>query len=334
MQSLPISSHVKKIAILFIFITIVGILGYMLIEGWSFPDALYMTLMTISTVGFNEVHPLSPAGRFYTNFVIVIGVGAFLYTMAMFAEYIIAGHFHGALERRKMKKKIDAMDGHYIICGFGRVGFQVAQELQGDNAKFVVIDNNSKAVKHCNELGYLIIEGNASEDEVLRDAGIMTAKGLVTATDSDADNVYVTLSAKSLKSKLFVVARATNDEAEHKLLKAGADRVISPYRLGGHRLASLLTRPTVVEFMDVVMQKTDIELLMEDIHIGATSSFAGKTIVEARAMCVGGINILAVKKGIKGLTASPSPDTLIERGDTVVVLGTREQLKELEDISI
>ncbi len=333
MQALPLSSHVKRIAILFILITIIGILGYMLIEGWSFTDALYMTLMTISTVGFNEVHPLSPAGRFYTNFVIVIGVGAFLYTMAMFAEYIIAGHFHGALERRKMKKKIDAMDGHYIICGFGRVGFQVAQELDRDNVNFVVIDNNPKAVKHCIDLNYLVIEGNASEDEILREAGIMRARGLVTATDSDADNVYVTLSAKSLKSKLFVVSRATNDEAEHKLLKAGANRVISPYRLGGHRLASLLTRPTVVEFMDVIMQKTDIELIMEDIHIQASSAFSGKTVLEARTMCIAGVNILAVKKGVKGITASPSPDTLIERGDSLVVLGTREQLKELEDIS-
>ena len=233
-----------------------------------------------------------------------------------------------------MKKMIDALNGHYIICGFGRVGYEVAQELQKDNAKFVVIDNDLRAIKRCLDLDYLTIEGNASEDEVLRDAGIMKARGLVTATDSDADNVYVTLSAKSLNSKLFVVARATNNEAEHKLLKAGADRVICPYRLGGHRLASLLTRPTVVEFMDVIMQKADIELIMEDIHIGASSSFAGKTLIEARAMCVAGVNILALKKGIKGVIASPTPESVMERGDTVVVLGTREQLKEFEDFNL
>ena len=333
MHPLSISKHIKKISLLFILIIIIGILGYMVIEGWSFTDSLYMTLMTISTVGFNEVHPLSPAGRFYTNFVIVIGVGAFLYTMSIFAEYIIAGHLHGALERRRMKKKIDALRGHHIICGFGRVGYEVAQELHKDNVEFVVIDSSPEAVKHCSDLNYRIIEGNASKDDVLREAGIMEAKGLVTATDSDADNVYVTLSAKSLNNELLVVARATNDEAEHKLLKAGADRVISPYRLGGHRLASLLTRPTVVEFMDVIMQKTDIEFIMEDIHIRENSSFADKTMVEARAMCVAGLNILALKKGVKGIITSPSPETLIEQGDNMVVIGTREQLKALEDIS-
>ena len=325
--------HVRKIVLIFFLINIIGIAGYMLIEGWPFLDAFYMAVMTISTVGFNEVKPLSDAGIFFTTIYIILGVGAFLYTMAVVAEYTVAGHLKGDLERRKMRRKTDALNDHFILCGFGKVGLQVANELLRENCTFVVIDKSPESVKRCMLYDFIYIEGNAAEDEVLKEAGIMRARGLVTATDSDSDNVYVTLSAKSLRADLVVVARATTEEAETKLIKAGADRVISPYTLGGKRLASLLIRPTVVEFMDVLMGAggSDIELLMEDVTISARSRFVGKTIVEARSKCIRGCNILALKKKDVGtMMPHPSAETVIEQGDCLVVMGTREQLRDVE----
>jgi voltage-gated potassium channel len=326
--------RLKTIPPLLIGITAFGVIGYMLIEGWSFFDSLYMTITTISTVGYNEVNPLTPIGRVFTIALIVLGVGVFFFIITIIAEYIIAGHLVGAIGRRKMKQKIGAYKDHYILCGFGRVGAQVAMSLEQEGVPIVVIDNDPESIKRCEQRGYAYIEGDASDDTVLREAGIDKAIGLVTATDSDADNVYVTLSSKSIKENLIVVARATTEEAGHKLLKAGADRVISPYSIGGKRLASLLLRPAVVEFLDVVMHDIEEELLMEDIFVRERSRFVGNTIVEAREKCAAGANVLAVKKkGAKRMLANPPADTLIEVGDHLVALGTKEQLKELERLS-
>ncbi len=326
--------QLKKIPALLIGVITFGVIGYMLIEGWSFLDALYMTITTISTVGYNEVQPLTTIGRVFTIALIVLGVGVFFFIITILAEYIIAGHLVGAIGRRKMKQKIGAYKDHYILCGFGRVGNQVAASLEQEGVSIVIIDNDPESIKRCVQKGYTYIEGDASDDAVLKAAGIDKAKGLVTATDSDADNVYVTLSSKSIREDLLVVARATTSEAGHKLLKAGADRVISPYSIGGKRLASLLLRPAVVEFLDVVMHDIEEELLMEDVFVRDGSRFVGNTIVAAREKCAAGANILAVKKkGAKRMLASPPPETLIEIGDHLVALGTKEQLKELERLS-
>lgn len=233
-----------------------------------------------------------------------------------------------------MKKEIDSLKNHYIICGFGRVGQQVASELKREGVPFVIVDNNPESVKRCAEEGYLYVQGDASDDDVLKEAGVERVKGLVTATDSDADNVYVTLSAKNLKNDIFVVARANTDSSEQKLYKAGADRVISPYGIGGRRLASLLLRPTVVEFLDVVMHSTEIELIMEEVVVHKKSPFAGATMADARVKCMTGANILAIKKkGDSKVIANPSPGVVIESGDRLVVFGTREQLKDLEGLT-
>ena len=210
----------------------------------------------------------------------------------------------------------------------------MAGVLDGERKPFVIVDNNPEALQHCNSLGYLFVEGDASNDEVLKEAGIFKAKGLVSAIDSDADNVYVTLSAKGIRDDLFVVARANLEGAEHKLRKAGANRVISPYSIGGRRLASLLLRPAVVEFMDVVMHSAEIELFMEEVVVHKRSPFVGNTMGNARIKCVAGTNILAIKKmGGEKMIANPATDTLIEEGDRLVALGTKEQLKELEGMT-
>jgi voltage-gated potassium channel len=326
--------QVKKIAILFCSITAFGVAGFMLVEGWSFFDSLYMTIITFSTVGFNEVHPLSPGGRIFTVVLIVLGVGTFLYMITSIAEFVVTGQLSGALGRRRMNKAIDALSNHYIVCGYGRVGTQVALELKREGVPFVIIDSNPDSIQACSAEGYIYIEGDASNDEILEEAGIFRARGLVTATDEDADNVYITLSARNLKADLFIVSRANLEKSEYKLLKAGADRVISPYSIGGRRLASLLLRPTVVEFLDVVMHSAEIELLMEEVMINDKSPFVGATMEDVRKRCAAGANILALKKkGGKKLVPNLSPETVVEMGDRFVALGTKDQLRELEGLT-
>ncbi len=323
-----------KIALLFFAVIATGVIGFMLIEGWGLLDALFMTVVTVSTVGYSEVHPLSSGGMAFAIILICFGVGTFLYAIMSIGEFIVRGAWTGTLGRRRMKKMIDAMKNHYILCGFGRVGQQVAVELDKEGVSFVVVDSNAEAVGVCAGAGHVFVEGDASNDEVLKDAGIERAKGLITATDSDADNVYITLSARGLKADLFIVARANTEKSEYKLLKAGADRVLSPYSLGGRRLASLVLRPMVVEFLDVVMHSPDVELFMEEVEVGGSSAFVGATITDIKERCAAGANILALKKrGEDRVAASPPPDTTIGEGDMFVALGTRAQLKELEGLS-
>ncbi len=326
--------QVRKIGILFFSVTAFGVIGFMVIEGWSFLDAIFMTVVTISTVGYREVQPLTGPGMVFAIVLIFLGVGTFLYVITSIGEFVVSGQLSGALGRRKMKKTIHDLNDHYILCGFGRVGQQVALELEREQVPFVVIDNSHDPIQECSLRGYLYVEGDASNDEVLKEAGIMKAKGLVTATDADADNVYITLSAKGLKRDLFIVARANMEKSEYKLMKAGADRVLSPYSIGGRRLASLLLRPTVVEFLDVVMHSEEIELLMEEVIVRESSPFVGGTMGEVRQRCTTGANILALKKeGGEKMIANPGPETLIDAGDRFVALGTREQLRDLEGLT-
>jgi voltage-gated potassium channel len=326
--------QIGKVALTFIAVTAFGVAGLMLIEGWGFSDALYMTVITLSTVGFFEVHPLSGAGRAFIIVFIIIGVGSFLYIISKIAEYVVAGHLRGALEKKRMHKKISALSGHYIVCGFGRVGQNVASELKRAGIPFVVIDITPASIARCVEVGYLYIQGNASEDDILKEAGIMRAAGLVTATDSDAENVYVTLSAKALRDDLYVVARASSDEAEHKLLKADADRVLSPYSIAGRRLAGMLLRPNVIELLDVVMHGENNDLKMAEILIRENSDFDGMTVGDARMRCTLGANLLAVKKASeRKIIPSPKGSVTLGKGDLLVALGTGEQLKELEGLT-
>jgi voltage-gated potassium channel len=326
--------QVGKIALLFFAVITAGVVGFMALEGWGLLDALFMTVVTVSTVGYSEVHPLSSGGMVFAIVLIFFGVGTFLYAIMSIAEFIVSGAWTGTLGRRRMKKTIDAMKNHYILCGFGRVGQQVAVEFVREHVPFVVVDNNAEVLGACIASGCLFIEGDASNDEVLKEAGIQRAKGLITATDSDADNVYITLSAKGLNSGLFVVARANLEKSEYKLLKAGADRVLSPYSLGGRRLASLLLRPTVIDFLDVVMHSEDMELFMEEVSVGEKSSFVGSTMMDINKSYTAGANILALKKkGEKKMLATPGPEIVIGEGDMFVALGTRAQLKELEGLN-
>ncbi|MFC1945675.1 potassium channel family protein [Chloroflexota bacterium] len=307
----------------------VGIIGYMIIEGWSFLDALYMVVITISTVGYSEINKLSVAGEIFTIFIIIIGVGGMLYTLTTVVQYFIEGHFTDILGRRRMKEKIAKLKGHAIVCGYRRVGREVARVFEREGVPIVVIDNNEESIARAVEDGVLYISGNATSDEVLRAAGIMKAKTMVAALGSDVDNVFVTLSAKGLCPDILVVARISDEESESKLLRAGADRIISPYRMAGRRMAMLAIRPLVVDFIDTTLQSHGHDYYLENIQVGTGSPVMGQSVSEALSCC-GAMAILAVRKAGGQLLTNPPNETKLELGDEVVALGTREQLRLLE----
>lgn len=315
-------------------VAILGIAGYMAIEGWSFLDAAYMTVITMTTVGYREVAPLSQTGMIFTLFLIITGVGSVFYAMTAIMAYIVEGQFQKAMGRFRMKGKIEHLRNHYIICGYGRVGQQIAREFIREGESFVIIDASPDSVERCAVDGFLHIHGDAARDEILLQAGIERAKGLVTAVDSDADNIYVTLSARVLRPDLNIVARANMEGTEPKLIRAGANRVISPYSIGGRRMATHLTRPLVADFLDTLMHSDRLELLLEEIEVGFHSPLANKNLVEARQAAASGASILALKKKTGEMVTELDDRTIIEVGDKLVALGTRSQMRALEGIAV
>ncbi|MGB2813878.1 MAG: potassium channel protein [Dehalococcoidales bacterium] len=315
-----------RVIILLLGVILAGTIGYIVIERWSFFDALYMTVITISTVGYEEVHPLSNGGRIFSSALIVGGVGIMLYSATALVQYIIEGHFPNIFGRRRMKEKIEQLKGHIILCGYGRVGQEAAKVFESEGVAFVIIDENEETIAKAIENGYLSLHGEATNDDILKEAGMQKAKGLVAALDSDADNLYLTLSAKVVRPELFVVARGSNEESEAKLKRAGADRIILPYRIGGRRMALLTLRPLVVDFIDTTMHSRKGELILENVKVTSESPLAGTTVKEGLGCC-GAMAILAVRKKDDKLIPNPPEDTLLEADDELVIIGTREQLR-------
>ena len=307
---------------------IVGPLGYVLIEGWSVFDAIYMTVTTLATVGFGEVHPLSTAGRTFTIGLIILGVGGVLYTLSAMMQYLFEGHLGRTWEQRRMQNRIDRLRDHYILCGYGRVGRQVALDFQESGVEFVLIDVNQASLDLASSEGYLCVRGDAASDETLRRAGIERARGLVTCVNDDAQNIFVTLSARALRSDLFIVARSNNDDAAPKLERAGADRVVSPYSIGGRQMAMLAVRPGAVEFVETVLHRADVELLLEDVAIAERSPLVGRTVGDLSQVAPG-VTVLAIRRK-DGLLTQPPPETDIQPGDDLVAIGTPTQLQALE----
>ena len=320
------------IALAILAIIMIGTAGYMIIEQWSFPDAIYMAVITLSTVGFQEVHSLSTAGRFFTIFLILGGTGTMLYAVTAIVQYLLEGNLENMLGRRHMKAEIAKLKGHTILCGYGKVGKEVARVFANEQTPFVVIESDEKAYNKATDDGFLCLNTNASNDEALKEAGIMNAKSLVAALGSDADNLYVTLSAKSLKPDIFVVARVDNEESEAKLKRAGADRTMSPYGVGGRRLAMMTFKPLVVDFVDTTMDRQGHEFTLEDVKIVKGSSIDGITVKESLRR-ISGAHILAIKKKSGYLITNPSLETILESGDELVLMGTRDQLKGLENFT-
>jgi voltage-gated potassium channel len=314
----------------FIIIVAIGVIGYMIIEKWEFLDALYMTVTTITTVGFREVFPLSEGGRIFTIFLIIGGVGGALYILTTIMGYLIEGQFDITLGRRRMKNKIARLKKHFILCGYGRVGEEIAQTFSEEGAPFVIISNNQEHVDKAEKEGYLAIFGDATDDDVLEEAGIKRAYGLVSAVGSDTDNTFITLSARELKPDLFIEARASNPEAEGKLRRAGADRVISPHAIGGRRMAMMALRPAVVEFIDTVTSGRGRELHLETVDVVSGSSLIGQTMGQAKDKA--GITVLAMRKQNGNLIPNPPDGDIMEEGDRLIIIGTKQRLGALEKI--
>ncbi len=330
------ASEIRTVAMLAlgaVLVLVAGTAGYMFIEGWSVLDALYMTVLGLTTVGFNEVHPLSPRGQAFTIVLVVVGVTLIGLGLRSLIEFLVSGTFTGMFRRRAVQKKVAELRGHYIICGFGRVGEAVAREFAANRADFVVVDSNPATVAQILESGHLGVEGDASQDETLLEAGIEHAIGLVAAVDSDADTIYVVLSARVLNPRLTIIARAASEESAGKLRRAGADKVISPYSIGGKKMATLMLKPMVSDYLEVVSRGGEIEFRLEEFALNGTCEVVGRSISDLDIRRATGATVLAVRRGATGqFETNPGPDLVLEETDVLIAIGTPADIGKLEDL--
>lgn len=315
-----------KAALLLVSVIFCGTIGYYFIEGWPLFDAFFMTIITISTVGYREIRPLTDIGRIFTLFVIFFGVGTLFYTLAVGVESMIEGHITNLFGKRRIMKELSKIKNHYILCGYGRVGQEIAKELHKSKVPFVLVEKNTEPASIAIDNGITTIRGSATEDDILIEAGIKKAKGLLTALPKDADNVFVALSAKTLNPDIFIVARAEEAETGKKLLHAGADRVVSPYRIGGRRMANLLVKPLICDYLDTVTHGHRLEYELEEVYLDKDSILIGKTIGESKIRDMTGALILAIQRDGE-FNSNPSAATSLRTGDYLLAIGTSEQLE-------
>lgn len=311
----------------------IGVAGYHWIEGWPMLDALYMTIITLSTVGFGEVHPLSPAGRMFTMGLIVSGGVFAAFALSNLAHFFFSGEWRTHWENQRRLHMLNQLSNHVIVCGYGRVGRNVVAELKAEGLPFVVIDLSTAKVALVEEAGHLVVHGDAAHESKLQEAGIARARGLVAAAKSDAENVFIVLTARSLRPDLSIVARADVEESEPKLLRAGANRVILPYHITGRRLVTMLVRPDVADFLDEVSHTSGLELLLEQIQIAPDSPLAGQTLAEVQTRHRLDVTVLACKHADGRWNTRPRGITVMEKGAQVIALGTIEQLQKLIELA-
>lgn len=325
--------HQLLSALLALFLVIlIGTIGfYFLGHDWTILDALYMTVISITTTGFKEVRPLSEIGKIFTIFIIIMGVGTIAYSGGRGVQLLIETQLFG---RRRMNKKVAELKNHYIVCGFGRMGKYICEELKQSKVPFVVIEQEDAKVEILKEMDYLFIQGNATIDETLMKAGIERAKGLVAVLTNDAENVFASLSAKVLNPKVFVVARAVQEETESKLKKAGADRVVKPYEIGGTRMANLLLRPGVVEFIDVIALGKGFDLTLEEIMVSPNSTLIGKTLAESPVRKDLNIMIVAIFRKDGKFIYNPQSSSTIQSGDRLIAIGEASKLPKLNQLCL
>jgi voltage-gated potassium channel len=326
---MPALRHLRKIGLLLVLVMAAGTAGYHFIEGWSWFDGFYMVITTLTTIGYQEVHPLSHAGRVFNVFIIVAGVSLLLLGVGLLSQALLEFELQSFFGKRRMEREISRLDGHFIICGMGRVGRSVARELARKPAPFVIIESSdAKRERFANET-WPVIAGDATLETTLREARIEHARGLIAATTTDATNLYIVLTARGLNPHLKIIARASEDAAEKHLLTAGADSVVSPYSFAGQRIAQSLLRPHVVTFLDTATTHLGMDLEIGEIHITPDSSFAGKTLETSRIRQERGVIVLAIKRR-DAMRFNPAPDERIEPGDCLIAMGEPAQLRELE----
>ena len=306
-------------------VLVVGTTGYLLL-GFGLLDAVYQTVTTVTTVGFTSSHQLGVGTKVFTVILILVGVGTALYTFSAVLEVLIEGHMRDLVRRRKMERDIARMSGHVIVCGWGRVGREVAQFLTSVGRQVVVVDRVSDRL---HEVPYASVLGDVTDDETLHQAGIERAATLVAALDTDSDNLYVTVAGKSMRPDLQIIARARNESSEPKLRRAGADRVVNPQQLGGDRMASFVTQPHVVDFVDIVMHDGTLEFRLEELAVSASSPLSGGTLRSAQLRDRTGALVLAIRRPDGAFVTNPSPEDVIKAGDVLISVGTAEQLGAL-----
>lgn len=325
----------RRFTFLFLAIALVlamGTAGFTLIEGYPAFDAFYMTLTTITTVGYAEIHELDRAGRIFNTFIIIFGVSTIFVAVGAMTQTIIEMEFAEVLSKRRNKRMISKLENHYIICGFGRVGRGAAAELQRSGEPFVVIDRNPERVERAANAGMLAIQADSTRDETLREAGIERARGLISALATDADNLFVILSAKGLNPKLFVVTRAAEEGADEKMRRAGADSVLAPYAIAGLRMAQSLLRPHVMQFLDLTTKNIGLDADIEQVPVSETSEVVSKSIRDLQIRRELGVIVLAILKRDGQMLFNPPAETVILGGDYLIVMGKPENLHRLEDL--
>ncbi len=316
---------------LFVGIILCGAFGYMFLEHLSFWDSMYLTIITIATVGYGDLVPVRAGGKVFTIFLLFAGAGLVMYTLSKITEAMVEGSLRKMLERRKMDKKIARLHDHFIICGFGRIGQVISEILEDAGRPFVVIERDPEVLREIDQLGYTLVEGEAEEDEILHVAGIERASGLIAVVSTDADNLFITLTARGLNPSLYILARSSGSKGTRtKLLRAGASKVISPYYIGARRMAQLLLRPTVTDFIDLAMYAGELGLKLEEILVSEKAVFADKNLMESGIRKRHDIIVVAIKRSGGDMLFNPKPDTMILPGDIMIVLGEADHIIALE----
>jgi voltage-gated potassium channel len=316
--------------VLLIVVVCGGTAGFVVIEGWHVFDAFYMTITTVTTVGYGEIHPLSRAGRIFNSGVIILGVATVLYTFSFLMARLIEGDLQARWARRRRERMLDDLTNHFIICGFGRIGQIVAREFTRQAVPFVIIERDLERMQAAIDLGYLAVEADASSEDVLRRLGIGRARGFIAAVSTDADNVFAILTARLLRPDLFIIGRAETEDAKAKLVRAGADRVLSPYQIGGLQLAQTALRPAVVDFVQLATSSDNLDLNMEQVQIAQGAALAGRSILEANLRQRFGVVVVGIQRASGNMEFNPSPESVMGVGDYLVVLGQARNLRELE----
>ncbi len=307
-----------------------GLFIFLVVEGWNLLDSFYQVVMTLSTVGFMEVHPLSDRARLMVSFLILMGVGSFAYLVGAFTQVVVEGRLQDLWGKRKVQKIINSLTDHYIICGFGRIGAVIAAEMRRENLPVVIIEKDPDLLNDLEREGFLFLAGDATSDEELLAAGVERAKGLFACVSQDAENVYITLSSRQFNPNLTIIARSDRPESVSKLERAGANRVLTPHQIGGKRIAQVMLRPTVTDFMDLATQGHNLQ--MEEIQVRPGSELVGKNLITSGIRPRFNLMIIAIEKN--GVMAfNPHPETVIEAGDTLVAVGPPENFVGLQAVS-
>lgn len=324
----PRTGLLAAVGLLVLWLT-VGTVGYMVIEGWGFLDAVFMTTITLSTVGYGEVHPLSPAGRIFSILLMGAGLGTVLYAFTRIGQLVIEGELLDIMGMRRMRQQIENLEGHYIVCGYGRTGKPVVEGLVEEGKDVCVVELDPDLGPELRDAGVLFVIGDATEEETLLQAGLENAEGIMGLLPSDPDNVYLAITAQGVNPAAKVIVRASDEQAEMKMRRVGADEVVSPNKMAGERVLQAALRPTVVEFMELVTHRQHLHLNLEEVTVADGSVLAGETLGDAELRRRAGAIIVAIKRSSGEMVFNPKPADVIHAGDTLIALGEREDLQQL-----